>query len=168
MKFFRVLACVVMILPAWAADKEVVSGPPAELEGLQWMVGTWLHRSEGAKLEMVTKWSEDQRFLLRSFEIKLGTSIEMTIRQTIFWDPVLKKVRSWGFSSDGSYEVAIWEVEGKEIQVHREITHADGVQGTATNGWEQTGAKGCFFTSTERKVRGKPGPDFASIELERQ
>ena len=168
MKTLLLLVFALMMLPAVAADKTEVSGPPEKLVALQWMVGTWLHQSEGAKLEMVTRWSEDQRFLLRIFEIKLGTSIEMTIRQTIFWDPVLEKVRSWGFSSDGSYEVAVWEVEGKEIHVHREITHADGVQGTATNGWEQTGSKGCLFTSTERKIRGKPGPNFAPTELERQ
>jgi hypothetical protein len=168
MRTLLLFAFAFLMLPAVAGDKTEVSGPPEKLEALQWMVGTWQHQSEGAKLEMVTKWSEDQRFLLRSFEIKLGTSIEMTIRQTIFWDPVLKKVRSWGFSSDGSYEMAVWEVEGKKTHVHREITHADGVQGTASNAWEQTGAKDCLFTSTLRKVRGKPGPDFAPMELERK
>lgn len=159
---------MMVLLSGLVRGEDVRPGPAKELLALEWILGSWEHESEGAMLTMTGEWSEDRRFLLRRFELKLGTSLEVTIRQTIFWDPVGKKLRSWGFSSDGSYEEGEWKVVGKRVEVHRTITYADGVRGSAVNGWEWGGGKSCIFTSTKRKIRGKVGPDLAPTELGRK
>ena len=131
------------------------------------MVGSWTHDSEGAVVKMSAEWSENRRFLQREFEIKLGGTAAVRVRQTLYWDPVAKELRSWGFSSDGSFETGVWQLDGKRVHNKRKITYADGKLGSAVNTWEFIDAKQCVLTSTERRIDGKSLSDIAPTELGR-
>jgi hypothetical protein len=161
------LSVMAFVVPAVAGKKDPVP-PPEPLKALEWMVGNWVHLSEGALIKMNARWSDQGRFLERTFSIRLGSEVEATIRQTVYWDPVSEEVRSWGFSSDGSFESGRWSEDGTRILVARRITYPDGSQGTAVNSWERAGEGRVFFSSASRFINGEPIPDIAPTELEKQ
>ena len=109
--FLGVLMCTATVP---AADQVRSQTPPA-LTKLQWMVGSWIHDSEGAVMTMTVNWSENRQLLEREIEIRLGTAPAVRVRQTIYWDPEARKLRSWGLSGDGSTTTGVWKVDGKRI-----------------------------------------------------
>jgi hypothetical protein len=151
-----------------SAVEPVPTETPAELATLGWMVGSWVHDAEGVVVKMSGEWSENRQFLQRVFELKLGNAPAMVVRQTLYWDPVAKGLRSWGFSSDGSYESGKWTVDGKRVHNERAITYPDGQGGTAVNTWELAAPKKCVLTSAKRRLRGVDQSDIAPTELERK
>lgn len=160
------------ILAAWlvgpgavqARDEERVATPPA-LETLEWMVGSWIHDSEGAVMTMTAHWSEDRQSLHREFEIKLGGLEVMRVQQVLYWDPVTKKLMSKGTTSDGVTENGELRMDGKRLQNNCQITFPDGRRGSAVNIWQLDEFNQCVFTSTQRLVDGENRSDIAPTEF---
>ena len=166
-RLVSVVSVLAFVVPS-AAEERAPVPRPEQLGILDAMVGSWVHLSEGALIRVNSGWSDQGRFLERTFVIRLGSEVEATIRQTVYWDPVAKEVRSWGFASDGSFESGRWSRDGAVIRVERRITYPDGLQGTAVNSWELAEEGQLFFSSSSRTIDGEPIPDIAPTELEKQ
>lgn len=139
--------------------------PIKQLGFLKWMEGTWVHESEGSSVRMTSRWIEGGKFLERSFDINMGTEPLKKLRQTVFWDPAKKQVRSWGVYSDGGFEEAVWKMKGATLFVSREITRADGVRGKAVSHWTLIDKKNCAWSSNKRSMGKEKFPDIPGTSL---
>lgn len=156
-----------MLLGIAMLTSTIHAAPIKELAFLQWMEGTWVHESEGTTVRMKSKWLDGGRSLERNFEIQMGTEPLRKMRQTVFWDPAEKKVRSWGVYSDGGLETAIWRMKDGSLEIQREITHPDGSRGKATNLWTLVDAKNCAWSSHKRSLGRKKLPDIPTTSLQK-
>ena len=142
--------------------------PIQELSFLNWMQGTWVHESEGTTVKMKSRWLDGGKSLERNFEIQMGMEPLKKMRQTIFWDPAKKEVRSWGFYSDGAFETGVWESKDGSVEVRRAITYADGTRGKATNVMRLTDPKNCSWRSHKRSQGWKKLPDIPTTSLQKE
>ncbi len=84
-------------------DLPVPSSSDQALRDLEWMIGTWEDRTEGAQVVTTVRWSPNQAFLLRSFSAQFGEADAVQGTQVIGWDPMSQQIRTWTFNSDGSF-----------------------------------------------------------------
>jgi len=113
------------------------------LEQLEWMVGDWVLVPEdqaagkqAGSMRMTVRWDEGRAFLVREATLTpLPESGEpvVTLHQRIGWDPLVERIRSWSFSSDGSRAEATWLREGDSWVVRGTATLPDGTQTNSTN-----------------------------------
>jgi uncharacterized protein (TIGR02246 family) len=97
------------------------------LKNLDWMVGSWKDSTEGVNCESTVTWNEKKTFLIRKFSVQLEKDGDVeTGSQVIGWDPRSKSIRSWTFSSDGSFGEGAWSVNEGEWRVRFNHTNSDG------------------------------------------
>lgn len=80
----------------------------AGLKELEWLIGEWVDDSDDVRVSTTFRWTANQTFLLRSFEVETKDGLAMTGTQVIGWDPRGRQIRSWSFNSDGSFGESTW------------------------------------------------------------
>jgi ketosteroid isomerase-like protein len=124
------------------AERPVVADA-SSLEDLGWMVGEWVLVPEGdpkgkqaGSMEMTVRWDAAQAFLIREARLKppedSGDPV-VELQQRIGWDPLVGRIRSWSFSTDGSRAEATWFRDGNSWIARGASVLPDGSQVQATN-----------------------------------
>lgn len=128
------------------------------LADLDWMVGEWVLAVEGdagkdgargtgrpvpaAATEMRVRWDAGRTFLVREVRIPGAAADDdgvVEVHQRIGWDPLVRRIRSWSFSSDGSRGEATWFRDGDSWVVVHTAVLPDGRQDTAVNVYSHDG-----------------------------
>jgi uncharacterized protein (TIGR02246 family) len=78
------------------------TSPQVALKDLEWLIGTWQDQSDDSQVITTVRWSPNQAFLIRSFTAQFADN-ELQGTQVIGWDPLSGQIRTWIFSSDGSF-----------------------------------------------------------------
>jgi len=78
------------------------------LEQVAFLVGDWIEETEEATIESSCRWSEDGPYLMQTFKVTAKGGETRSSTQRIAWDPLLRKIRSWIWDSDGGLGEAIW------------------------------------------------------------
>ncbi len=102
------------------------------LKELEWLVGDWVEETEEAVVLTSIQWSDDQNFLLRSFDIRVKGKPALTGTQRIGWDPLTKQFKSWVFDSRGGYGDGLWMRSGNQWVIKATGVRTDGRTATAT------------------------------------
>lgn len=133
------------------------------LEDLDWMVGDWALTGDdnsgraaspdsvaGSTTTMSVRWDAGRSFLVR--EARVTDAIRngddekaVEVHQRIGWDPLVRRVRSWSFSSDGSRGEATWFRDGDSWVAVQMVVLADGRQETAVNIFTYDGRNRCLW-----------------------
>ncbi len=113
------------------SDDDLLS-PHERLKPLSWLVGEWVDEGSDSVVQIGCRWSEDKNYLLLDFDARVQGKPELKSSQRIGWDPLVKKVRSWVFDSDGGYGEGVWsQVENRWVIKSRAVM-PDGATGSAT------------------------------------
>lgn len=97
------------------------------LKGLEWMVGTWVDESKGVSVESEMNWNSKKTLLIRKYSVLYENETEPeTGTQVIAWDPRSKTIRSWSFSSNGSFGEGSWSNSDNEWRVKFNYTNTEG------------------------------------------
>lgn len=102
------------------------------LKELEWLVGDWVQESEGAVVSSTFNWSDNQNFLVRSFDVRVAGKPALTGTQRIGWDPLTKQFKSWVFDDQGGYGEGLWTRAGDQWVIKATGVRADGRTATAT------------------------------------
>lgn len=138
--------------------------PPAvnadTLDDLDWMVGDWtLVPEDGAakdalpSMEMSVRWDAGRMFLVR--DVRLTSAAEATervtvdVQQRIGWDPLVGRVRSWSFSTDGTRGEATWFRDGNSWTAKVTTILADGTQATTVHIYSYDGRDRCEWRTMQ-------------------
>src|SRR5262245_45588128 len=78
--------------------REWSDGP--SLKELDWLIGAWTTKSEGAEGRITFDWAEGKTYILAKFSIKRDDRT-VTGTQVIARDPSTGAIRSWTFGSEG-------------------------------------------------------------------
>lgn len=115
----------------------------ALLEQLDWMVGDWVlvpddeaaTKQLGA-MTMSVRWDHGHRFLIREATLTPPAESgepEVVLHQRIGWDPLVGRIRSWSFSTDGSRAEATWFPDRGSWIVRGTAVLPDGTQASSLN-----------------------------------
>jgi uncharacterized protein (TIGR02246 family) len=144
---------------ALARDEE---GPPPtaheQLQPLAWLVGEWVDDDGSAVVISSCRWSEDGNFLLQDFKLDINGRNAMNVSQRIGWDPLVKRIRSWVFDSEGGFGESLWTRDGNDWIIKATGVRPDGTTASATNLLTRTGADGYVWRSTDRIVADERQP----------
>lgn len=111
-------AIVVHVGDKWLLDsiEDMPLSQPASstaaLQELAWLVGDWVDASDDIRVSTTFRWTANEAFLLRSFNVETKDGVAMTGTQIIGWDPASQLIRSWSFNSDGSFGESSWSRNG--------------------------------------------------------
>ena len=133
------------------------------LEDLDWLVGEWVltvdeaaeqagagKPAAGAAMEMSVRWDAGRTFLIREARVPVAAKDSadanvVEVHQRIGWDPLVRRIRSWSFSSDGSRGEATWFRDGDSWVAVQTGIMPDGRQETAVNIYSYDGRDRCVW-----------------------
>ncbi len=138
------------------------------LEELAWLVGDWVDESDEAEVHTTCRWSENQSFLLRSFQVEIRGKAALSGTQRIGWDPRLKQIRSWVFDSDGGFSEAFWSRDGERWVIKTTGVMKDGRAATATNILTRVNKDTMKWASEDRTFGADVLADSEEITLVRE
>ena len=140
------------------------------LEDLDWMVGDWVLVPEdedkaGTKplgsMAMTVRWDEGRAFLIREATLtppaESGEPV-VTLQQRIGWDPLVDRIRSWSFSTDGSRSEATWFQDGDSWIVRGTAVLPDGTQTSSVNIYTFDGEERCTWRNVEPALAADGAP----------
>lgn len=153
-----VVALVWLMLPGGGrlvAEEAATDVGRDTLEGLEWMVGDWLlvpedddETKHSGTMTMTVRWDDGRAFLVREATLtppaESGEPV-VTLQQRIGWDPLVDRIRSWSFSSDGSRAEATWFEEDGSWIVRSTAVLPDGSQASTTNIYTFDGQDRCAW-----------------------
>ncbi len=138
------------------------------LEELAWLVGEWVDESDAAEVHTTCRWSENQSFLLRSFQVRIRGRAALSGTQRIGWDPRLKQVRSWVFDSDGGFSEGFWSRDGERWVIKTAGVLKDGRTASATNILTRVNKDTMKWASEDRTFGADVLADAEEITLVRE
>jgi ketosteroid isomerase-like protein len=114
------------------------------LDDLEWMVGEWtLVPDDDAAtdampaMEMSVRWDAGHMFLLRDVRMTSPAAtaepVTIDVQQRIGWDPLVGRIRSWSFATDGTRGEATWFRDGTSWITKGTTILADGTQSTTVH-----------------------------------
>jgi len=137
------------------------------LADLEWMVGEWVLQIDGAEsqaaaMEMSVRWDAGQSFLIREARVPILSSSDggtdmVEVHQRIGWDPLVRRIRSWSFSSDGSRSEATWFRDGESWVAERTAVMPNGRQETAVNIYSYDGQDRCIWRTLPEAMESDDG-----------
>lgn len=154
-----------------ASARDLPSLPltPAEhLQGLDWLIGTWVDENSDSIVQTTFRWSDDKHFLLSDFTVRIGNGPPLKGTQRIGWDPRTSELRSWTFDSAGGFGEAVWTRNGNRWISKTSGVSRQGQTATATNILTQISKDQATFQSRDRVVGGVIAPDIAEIPVVRK
>ena len=138
----------------------------ATLKQLDWLIGSWIAKSDGGEVRTSYEWDEGKQFLRARFTIKdKGRTVTGT--QRIGKDPRTGQLRSWLFGQDGGFGEATWSWEARHWVIEATGVLADGTEVTATNILTPRGRDAFTWQSTNRTVDAAAAPDIPPVKVTR-
>jgi uncharacterized protein (TIGR02246 family) len=142
--------------------------PRQALEPLAWMVGHWQDAGGGDLVDTNVRWAPGDAFLIRSYTAQReGEELPFAGTQVIGWDPRSKQIRSWTFSSDGSFGDGAWSKNGNEWLVRTTQTLPDGAAASATQVITMVDADTATVQTVGKEVNGAPEPASEPVTMVR-
>jgi uncharacterized protein (TIGR02246 family) len=138
----------------------------ATLKQLDWLIGSWIAKSDDGEVRTSYDWDEGNHFIHAHFTIKdKGRTISGT--QRIGKDPRTGQLRSWLFGQDGGFGEATWSWDTKHWVIEATGVLADGTEVTATNLLTPQGRDAFTWQSTNRTVNAATAPDIPPVKVTR-
>lgn len=145
-----------------------VSAARQKLEPLAWLVGRWVDDAEGSTVETVGRWSKNERFLIRSFQVHVSDVIQLDGTEVIGWDPAQQCIRGWVFDSDGGFAEEKWTQEGDHWFVRATGVLPDGGKSSSLRTIRRTEEDKYESRSICRTLDGEVLPDLGPFHVVRQ
>jgi hypothetical protein len=148
-----------------AADDAPVTSP---LEELDWMVGQWVDQGEESTITTKCSWTNNRKFLTRSFSVTIDGRVGLEGTQFIGWDPIAKRIRSWTFDSEGGFGEGRWIRDGNRWLVKMSFVLGGGERASALNVITYVDQDTLRWQSIDREVDGELMPSIPEVTVVRQ
>jgi uncharacterized protein (TIGR02246 family) len=147
-------------------DKDLT--PHEHLKELEWLVGDWVEESADAVVLTSVAWSDNNNFLLRSFDVRVKGKPALTGTQRIGWDPLSKQIKSWVFDSHGGYGEGLWMRSGDQWIIKATGVRPDGRIVTATQILTYVNKDSLRWKSLDRTLGSDISQDIDEIVMVRK
>ncbi len=149
-------------------DVPIIPAATANLNQLQWLIGTWVDQSSDLHVMNETHWAGNSNYLVRTYQLEQRGAVARDGTQIIGWDAEQKCLRAWLFDSSGSFGEGTWQAEGDKKWVNKMVMKlADGRRGSLTQVYELTADEKVIIETVDREVDGAAQPNIAPVTLVR-
>jgi len=132
------------------------------LQALAWLVGEWTQPGESG-LRWSCRFSDEGPWLLQRFElVEDGEVVERSV-QHIGWDPLLGRIRSWTFDSEGGHGGSLWTETADGWILRAQGVSEHGVVGTGTFQLTRIGKDSFEWAARDQVLGGQHLPDHVGI-----
>lgn len=138
------------------------------LKDLEWLIGDWVDKDDESEIASTYKWDENKNFITHHFIVTLLGKKDLEGKQIIGWDPVLDKVRSWMFDSDGGFAESMWKKDGKGWVIDSTNTLPEGVTGSQVVIITPIDRNSFTLEITGREIDGKILPNLDPVKIVRK
>jgi uncharacterized protein (TIGR02246 family) len=139
------------------------------LGDLAFLVGEWVDEDDNGAVMTTGRWTDDHKYLLRDFRVKLAGRPATSGTQRVGWDAVRQKVRSWAFDSDGGFTEGFWTRVGPDRWVIKSDGFLrDGRAVSATNTLTQVNRDAYHWSSSDRVVGDEALTDVEDVLIVRK
>jgi uncharacterized protein (TIGR02246 family) len=142
--------------------------PHDHLKELDWLIGDWVQESDDAVVNTSVAWSDNNNFLLRSFDVRVKGKPALTGTQRIGWDPLTKQIKSWVFDSSGGYGDGLWMRQGDQWVIKATGVRPDGRVVTATQVLTNVNKDSLRWKSIDRTLGSDISQDIDEIVMVRK
>jgi uncharacterized protein (TIGR02246 family) len=139
-----------------------------EIKQLAWMIGEWIDESPTALVITSYRWADEGRAIVSEFKVQVGGKPAMTGTQRIGWDPLMKKLHSWVFDSEGGVAEGVWTRSGGQWIIKMTGATHDGKMSSSTNTITAASKDRLMWQSRDRVVGDEMQPNIEPIPLVRQ
>ncbi len=150
-------------------EKDIPNDPtPADnLQELDWMTGSWKHVS--GNYETTVECAEIANGNFRTAKYRVTEKGEVTHEgtQVIGWDASKKQIRSWVFSSDGSFGEGLWESKTNRWVIRMTGVLATGQKTASTRLLAIKDKDHYTFQTVDRTIDGQSLPDHDEVTMTR-
>lgn len=80
-----------------------------QLAQLDFLLGDWIDEDAHSVVSFSCKPTDNNKFLLREFTVKISGRNVMSGSQRIGWDPLNGQLRTWIFDTEGGFAEGVWE-----------------------------------------------------------
>ena len=140
----------------------------AELQQLDWLNGDWIDEGDESIVSFSCQPTDNGNFLLRKFSIQIAGREAMSGTQRIGWDPLMGKLRSWMFDSEGAYGEGLWHRNGENWVLKTTGTTADGKSASSTSIYTLVNDHTMTWQSIDHEIAGVQQPDSEVVTIVRQ
>ena len=138
------------------------------LKEIAWLVGDWVEETPDAVVTTSVAWSDNDNFLLRSFQVRVTGKPALSGTQRIGWDPLTKQIKSWVFDSQGGYGEGLWTRSGNEWVIKATGVRPDGRVATATQVLTYVNKDTLRWKSIDRTLGEELMPQIGEIVMVRK
>ena len=151
-----------------AEVRDRAEGPAADgrddgdraVDELAWLAGEWVDEDDEGVVQTSCRRSDDGKYLLREFRLRLAGLPPTSETQRIGWDPVREQIRSWAFDSDGGFTEGYWtRVTPDRWVIKTEGFLRDGRTVSGTNILARVGPDSFHWSSVNRVVGDEASED---------
>jgi uncharacterized protein (TIGR02246 family) len=136
------------------------------LRDVEWLIGTWVSKTEDGEVRTTYQWDEGKAFIRVSFTIQ-DEDRNISGTQMIGRDPRTGNLRSWLFERSGGFGEGTWARDGKRWVIEATGVHADGSEMTATNILTPLSRDSFTWQSTQRTSDGEELPNIPPVRVTR-
>ncbi len=165
-------ALLVKVGDIWQIEQATESSVPTPatpydgLKSLEWMVGNWADETPGVTVESQISWNAKKTFLIRKYSVQFDNETEVeTGSQVIAWDARSKTIRSWTFSSDGSFGEGAWSNNDNEWRVKFNHTGSDGSVTSGTQVINKVNDRTASVQIVGQEVDGQLTPTRPAVKM---
>lgn len=153
--------------PQKTTDPTVVTDQ-TPLDSLRWMIGEWGDQSGEGGIGVKCMAYGKRGFLKREFKLQIDDETSMEVVQMVGYDPVLERVQSWTFDTEGGYGTAIWSREGDRWTIKTSFQLASGETASSTNIITKVDENTIRWKSVNRQVGGQIQPSVPEATFVRK
>jgi uncharacterized protein (TIGR02246 family) len=136
------------------------------LRDLDWIIGTWEAKVEGADVRTTYEWDAKKNGIHCRITIK-GKGRDVSATQVLLKDPRSGNLRSWIFLDDGGFGEGAWTRDGKRWVIEASGVQADGGELTATNILTPVDKDTFVWQSNERTLDDEELPSIPPVKVTR-
>jgi uncharacterized protein (TIGR02246 family) len=139
-----------------------------KIKALAWLVGEWVDEGPDAVMLFSCHPSEDGKYLLRDFTIKVAGHDAMNGSQRIGWDPQAHRLRTWTFDSEGGFSDGVWHRDEESWVLKSSGVSADGAPSSATSIFTYVNPHTMTWQAIDVVIGGARVPDTGVVQVVRK
>jgi uncharacterized protein (TIGR02246 family) len=139
-----------------------------KIKALAWLVGNWVDEGPDAVMLFSCRPSEDGKYLLRDFTIKVAGHDAMNGSQRIGWDPQAHRLRTWTFDSEGGFSDGVWHRDEESWVLKSSGVSADGAPSSATSIFTYVNPHTMTWQAIDVVIGGARLPDTGVVQVVRK
>jgi uncharacterized protein (TIGR02246 family) len=156
---------MVSVTEAPKFDASVASLP--NINDLSWLIGDWKVEGPKGDLQIKADWVAGKKIIRCAFDATTKDGQKTSQTQFIFYDPLLRRIRSWQFDWNGGYGESRWFNSGSDWIAEGCSVQSDGTTGSARYMFKKLDDNTFSWQSTSRRLMGKQIPDTPILTAKR-